>query len=175
MTHTLLERVFRVVDMRAGGYKSMFWQHEQRQHEQDDLEHAIDGIKPGLTRKLFCTGEVGMGAAIKQLQRTVPRQKRGKKSKRWRAVTCVVQRLQQFFAVVPRRQQLGRRTKAEQKQKQKEQQQQQKQEQERQQKQEQEQEKEQKQKQQQKQEQKATSTGRSLSIRWGKEPTSISD
>jgi hypothetical protein len=122
-----------------------------------------------------------MGAAIKQLQRTVPRQKRGKESKRWRAVTCVVQRLQQFFAVVPRRQQLGRRTKAEQKQKQEEQQQQQqqKQEQERQQKQEQEQEKEQKQKQkqkqQQKQEQKATSKGRSLSIRWGKEPTSISD
>jgi hypothetical protein len=177
LTHTLLERVFRVVDMRAEGYKSMSWQHEQRQHEQDDLEHAIDGIKPGLTRKLFCTGEVGMGAAIKQLQRTVPRQKRGKKSKRWRAVTCVVQRLQQFFAVVPRRQQLGRRTKAEQKQKQKEQQQQQKQEQERQQKQEQEQEqeKEQKQKQQQKQEQKATNKGRSLSIRWGKEPTSISD
>tara|TARA_B110000914_G_C15412062_1_gene422339 strand:- start:79 stop:1032 length:954 start_codon:yes stop_codon:yes gene_type:complete len=175
LTHTLLERVFRVVDMRAEGYKSMSWQHEQRQHEQDDLEHAIDGIKPGLTRKLFCTGEVGMGAAIKQLQRTVPRQKRGKKSKRWRAVTCVVQRLQQFFAVVPRRQQLGRRTKAEQKQKQEEQQQQQKQEQERQQKQEQEQEKEQKQKQQQKQEQKATNKGRSLSIRWGKEPTSISD
>jgi hypothetical protein len=89
----------------------------------------------------------------------------------------VVQRLQQLFAVVPRRQQLGRRTKAEQKQKQEEQEEQQKQEQERQQNQEQEQEKEQKQKQkqQQKREQKATSKGRSLSNRWGKEPTSISD
>jgi hypothetical protein len=51
--HTLLERVFRVVDMRAEGFKSIFWQHEQRQREQDKLEHAIDGIKPGLTEKLF--------------------------------------------------------------------------------------------------------------------------
>jgi cobalamin biosynthesis protein CobT len=132
-----------------------------------------------------------MGAAIKQLQRTVPQQKRGKKSKQWRAVAVVVQRLQQFFAVVPRRQQLGRRAKVGQKQKQEEeeeeeqqqqqQHQQQKQEQEQQQKQEQEQEKEQKQKreqkqkQQQKQEQKVTSKGRSLSNRRSKEPTSISD
>jgi hypothetical protein len=52
----------------------IFWQHEQRQHEQDDLEHALGGIKPGLTRKLLGTGEVGMGAAIQQLQRMVPRQ-----------------------------------------------------------------------------------------------------
>jgi hypothetical protein len=88
LTHALLERVFRVVDMRAEGYRSMFWQHEKRQREQDDLEHAIDGIKPGLTKKLFGTGEVGMGAAIKQLQRTVPQQKRGKESKQWRAVAA---------------------------------------------------------------------------------------
>ena len=76
--------------MRAGGIESIVWQHEKRQREQDDLEHAIDGIKPGLTKKLFGTGEVGMGAAIKQLQRTVPQQKRGKKSKQWRAVAYVV-------------------------------------------------------------------------------------
>jgi hypothetical protein len=111
-----------------------------------------------------------MGAAIRQLQRTVPRRQWGKESKQWRAVIRVVQRLQQFFAVVPRRRQLGRRTKVEQKQQQK-----QEQEQEKKQKQKQEQKQQQKQKNQQKQEQKATSKGRSLSNRWGKEPKSTSD
>jgi hypothetical protein len=66
----------------------MLWQHEQRQREQDDLGHALDGIKPGLTRELFGTGEVGMGAAVMQLQRTLPRQQRliYKESEQWTAL-----------------------------------------------------------------------------------------